>query len=303
MISSTAMNIAVNPNRCNGCTLCLQVCPDRIIGMENNVARINREWCLFCGHCAAVCPEGAIRLEGLPDELQIQTVEYSDQVLQPGQYDTGSLVQLMRSRRSCRRFRDKPVPRDALEDLVKIGTTAPSGTNSQGWTFTLLPERKDVQALGATTADYYRRLNRMAANPFIRMTSRLVHGNALQQYYENYYQTVKEALDEWDKRGTDRLFHGAPAAILVGNVSASSCPSEDALLATQNILLAAHSMGFGTCLIGFVVEAMRRDNKIGKKIDLERQENIYSVIAIGYPRDKFLRPTPRKHVQPRYWSV
>ena len=57
----------------------------------------------------------------------------------------------------------------------------------------------------------------------------------------------------------DRLFHGAAAAILVTGRRQASCPAEDALLATQNILLAAHAMGLGSCLIGFAVEAMRRD--------------------------------------------
>lgn len=302
-MTSFPVHVAINPNLCSGCTLCLQVCPDRAIGMENNVAKISKDTCLFCGHCAAVCPEEAIRLEGLPRELKLQSLQENEQVIQPGEFDVDALVRLMRSRRSCRRFREKAVARELLEDLVKIGITAPSGTNSQGWTFTLLPERKDVQALGALTAAYYSRLNRAAANPLLRIASRLVSGRVLQNYYEKYYKTVKEALEEWQKRGTDRLFHGAPAAILVGNSPASSCPAEDAMLATQNILLAAHAMGLGTCLIGFAVEAMRRDQRIGRKIGLERRETIYAVIAIGFPRDRFLRPAPRKLVEPRIWSV
>ncbi|MEZ4578721.1 MAG: nitroreductase family protein [Desulfobacterales bacterium] len=39
-------------------------------------------------------------------------------------------------RRSCRNYKETPVPASVLEDLVRIGITAPSGTNSQMWTFT-----------------------------------------------------------------------------------------------------------------------------------------------------------------------
>ncbi len=53
------------------------------------------------------------------------------------------------------------------------------------------------------------------------------------------------------EKGKDLLFHGAPAAIIVASKEEASCPSEDSLLATQNILLGAHSLGLGTCLVGF----------------------------------------------------
>ena len=89
------------------------------------------------------------------------------------------------------------------------------------------------------------------------------------------------------------------AAILVTGKKDASCPAEDALLATQNILLAAHAMGLGSCLIGFVVEAMRRDAKLRRQIGIADDEEIYSVIALGYPAVNYLRPANRKVVVPR----
>jgi nitroreductase len=112
---------------------------------------------------------------------------------------------------------------------------------------------------------------------------------------------VKEALTDWEQRGIDRLFHGAPAALLVGGKNEASCPAEDALLAGQNILLAAHAMGLGSCLIGFAVEAMRRERRIGKSLGMKKDEPVYAVIALGYPRETFQRPAPRRMVAPRVW--
>jgi len=63
-----------------------------------------------------------------------------------GDFDTAGLARLMASRRSCRNYSDRPIDRAILEDLVGIGITAPSGTNCQYWTFTLLPERRHVRA-------------------------------------------------------------------------------------------------------------------------------------------------------------
>ena len=84
-------------------------------------------------------------------------------MIQPGAFAPAALVDLLRSRRSCRSFRPEPVPVPFLEDLVRAAVTAPSGTNSQRWTFTLLAGRPAVEKLGAAVADFFRRLNRMSA--------------------------------------------------------------------------------------------------------------------------------------------
>jgi nitroreductase len=186
-----------------------------------------------------------------------------------------------------------------LLDLVKIGTTAPSGTNSQGWNFVVLPGREDVLVLGGMVSDYYRRLNRLAANPLLRGMVKIFAGDSLGRYYRNYFSSVAEALRQWQDEGVDRLFHGAVAAILVTGKKAASCPAEDALLATQNILLAAHAMGLGSCLIGFAVEAMRRDRSMRQKMEIPEDEEIYSVIAIGFPAVAYLHHAGRKVVEPR----
>ncbi|MCU0580898.1 MAG: nitroreductase family protein, partial [Syntrophales bacterium] len=85
----------------------------------------------------------------------------------------------------------------------------------------------------------------------------------------------------------DRVFHGAPSGIIVSSSPGASCPAEDALLATQSILLGAHSMGLGTCLIGFAVEAIKRDPAIQNFLEIPQEETVYSVIAIGYPAFKY----------------
>ena len=127
---------------------------------------------------------------------------------------------------------------------------------------------------------------------------RLTGNKTLQSYYENYFDTVEMALDEWDKAGLDRLFHSAPAAIVVAADKTSSCPGEDALLASQNMLLMGEALGLGSCLIGYVVEAARRDASINRLLDLDKKFQIYSVIALGHPAVKFLRPAGRRPLKP-----
>jgi len=231
-----------------------------------------------------------------------QTFAAERQWLAPGKYRTSDLVRLMASRRSCRCFTDQPVERAILEDLIKIGITAPSGTNSQAWTFTILPTRKAVASLAGDVASYFRRLNSTAENSMLRLFLKLIGKGELDAYYHGYYQKVRQALEEWHGAGKDRLFHGSTAAIVVGSRPGASCPAEDALLATQNILLAAHSMGLGSCLIGFAVAAMKKDPLIQQSLGIPSEEGIHAVIALGYPDEVYQRAAGRKKVIPHYFE-
>jgi nitroreductase len=101
----------------------------------------------------------------------------------------------MASRRSCRSFLDTPVDSRILEDLVKLGCTAPSATNCQLWTFTILPSRKDVEHLGRLVGDFYVKLNAMAEKSWLRSIMKLVGKPELDRYYKNYYEFVKQGME------------------------------------------------------------------------------------------------------------
>jgi nitroreductase/ferredoxin len=301
METDQTVTTVIDPDKCIGCGLCIPVCPKETISLEDGKARVTGAESLNCGHCAAACPEGAITV-GMLDPLleQFETFTVPDCWVPHGEFDTGTLVNLMQSRRSCRNFKDTLVEPNILEDLVRIGITAPSGSNCQLWSFTILPDRDAVLALGRQVGLFFERLNRMAEKWWLRSLLKLVNKPTLADYYANYYQSIKEGFERWEKEDRDILFHGAPAVIVVGSRNDATCPSEDALLATQNILLGAHTMGLGTCLIGYVIEAMKRDKRINQSIGLPKDETPYAVIALGYPNERYEKVAGRKSAILRY---
>ena len=302
MIDRTVTTI-IDQEKCTGCGLCVKVCPSETITMQDDKAVVTGDRSQQCGHCVAVCPADAIRVTAIDDDsFSFNTFKIHDRWLPHGDFDTAQLVRLMASRRSCRNYRDKAVSRETLQDLVKIGTTAPSGTNSQQWTFTLLPDRKSVLELVQHIELFFRRLNRMVKKRWLRVLLKWLGKRQLDGYYQEHYESVKQGLDDWEKLGRDRLFHGAPAVIIVGSKPGGSCPMEDALLATQNILLAAHSMGLGTCLIGYAVSVLAEDRTITRNIGIPDEESVHAVIALGYPDENYQTLIGRKKVVPRYFE-
>lgn len=291
----------IDADACIGCGLCISVCPKETLSLKNGKAVVCGTESMACDHCAAACPVDAIRVTAVDDPLsQFQTFTADTGWLPHGRFDTTALVNLMGSRRSCRNFADRPVDRQLLEDLVKVGVTAPSGSNCQPWTFTLLPDRDAVDRLGRRAGDFFRRTNRMAEKRWLRAGLKLVGKPELDAYYRLYYPTVKMGLAAWDRGERDLLFHGATAVIVVAADNDASCPSEDAMLATGNMLLAAHAMGLGTCLIGFVIEAMRRDKTMVRSLGIPDHETPHAVIALGWPDESYQRVAGRKPVTIRY---
>ena len=293
----------IDKDLCIGCGMCVSVCPSETITMLDDKAVISGDRSIACGHCEAVCPVGAVRVNELSDETSVLSTLAVDTSWMPhGKFDTAELVRLMRSRRSCRNYKTDPVERPLLEDLVRIGISAPSGSNCQAWTFTVLPDRKAVEGFGKAIIPFFKKLNRTAENSLLRGLLNVLGKKELSDYYRDYYPQIEEKIGQWEESGRDWLFWGAPAAIVVGSRPGASCPAEDALLASGNILLAAHALGLGTCLIGFAVAAMKKDSTIKEKIGIPSEERVYAVIVVGYPDETYHALTRRKESVVRYFE-
>ena len=295
MTLDRTVTTTIDRELCIGCGECVRVCPQGTISMQDKKACITGDNSLTCDHCRAACVSGAVTVGGIDESLSgFDSFQAERKWLPHGKYDIAGLVNLMQSRRSCRNYVDKPVEKTLLDDLVKIGITAPSGSNCQMWSFNVLPDRATVEKFAQRIKRFYENLNKTAEKSWLRFLLKLIRKPELDWYYKNHYQRVKEGLTEWNEKGKDLLFHGASAVILVASKKSASCPAEDALLATQNILLGAHSLGLGTCLVGFVVSAMNRDRKICDFVKLPEDESVYAVIAIGYPDERYIYVAGRK---------
>ncbi len=295
------VNTVIDRDACNGCGLCVKVCPSETITMVDGRAAVTGSESLNCGHCSAICPVDAVTVTSINEHITFDTFKANQKWLPYGKADLPDLVRLMGSRRSCRNYKDTPVEREKLNDLVKIATLAPSGSNAQMWTFTVLPERGAVLDFAEKVKGFFKETNRLAEKGWLRALLRLAGKPELQWYYENYYEKIKTRIEMSEASDYDPLFHGATAAILIGCRNGATTPAEDALLAAQNIDLAAHAMGLGTCFIGYAVTAMKRSRKIYRHLSIPENETVYAVIGVGYPDERWKRTAGRFSVVPRYY--
>ena len=122
------------------------------------------------------------------------------------------------TRYSCRDFKDTPLTGEQVEELVKAALAAPSAMNMQPWHIIMITDKSLVDELDAEGMNILR--------------------------------------DAEDKSGYERmmsrggkLFYNAPSLALVLS-DGSSWGTFDCGILCQNIVLAAESMGLGTCIVG-----------------------------------------------------
>ncbi len=65
----------VDRDRCNGCRVCVTICPYNAIEITNGKAHVNEVLCEGCGMCTAACPVEAIQLRNYREEQALEVVK------------------------------------------------------------------------------------------------------------------------------------------------------------------------------------------------------------------------------------
>lgn len=179
-------------------------------------------------------------------------------------------IDLIKSRRSIRSFLDKPVSREVLEVIIDCGRYAPTALGRQPWYFTVVTDGPLIREI---VHEVKKKIRLMLKFRFL-----------LPSFYP--YLKDKKFLAIARERAystEDRIFYAAPVLILISAPSRSPYRLKDSYLAAQNIMLASHSVGLGTCLVG-LGEAINKCPALRKKLNLPAGHRLQATIALGYPR-------------------
>jgi len=190
-----------------------------------------------------------------------------------------STMSAIYQRRAVRTYDDKPVSRDDIQLVVDAAIRAPSAVNCQPWVFVVIQEREIV-------ARYAK------------------EGRELLLNEPPVVEVVESGLPNMDRlrqmaSGADfELFHGAPALVVIYATSADGVP--DCFLAAQNLMLAAWTLGLGTCPIGLARPLFNRA-EVKEELGVSPEWPCALPITIGWPHGE-TAPTSRRPAQIIAWK-
>jgi nitroreductase len=102
-------------------------------------------------------------------------------------------------------------------------------------------------------------------------------------------EKLRKKIAEVTKYG--KFLADAPIGIVVAvDPEVSTHPVEDGALATQNMMLAAHALGFGTCWIGSYGSA--HEDRVKQILKIPEKKRLLSIFALGFPAE--VRESRRK---------
>jgi len=194
------------------------------------------------------------------------------------------LAESIEQRKSIRAFRQKPVPRGVLEEILGKALRAPSWGNTQPWRATIVGGESLQSIIGECVQ---RVLAGGAPSPDVEMP-KAWPGEMDRRYKENGRKLFAEiGIERGDrvKRDAHRLsmfrFFGAPQAIyLHQDRSLSAYSIFDAGLLAQNIVLLAAEKGLGSCLLA--VSVLYPD-VIRQHTGIPETDRVLIGLAVGYP--------------------
>lgn len=168
-----------------------------------------------------------------------------------------TFLELVKKRRSTRKYSVKPVPRKAIDRCLEAARLAPSACNSQPWHFIVIDDEELKSALAEKAFSGIYSMNSFAKEAPVLIVVVTERSNYIARL-GGYSKGIQYSL------------------IDIGIVC-------------EHLVLQAEEEGLGTCWLGWFNE-----KEVKKLLGLSKEKKIDVIISMGYPEGKEVRDKVRR---------
>jgi len=224
--------LQIDQNKCCRCQACVRDCSFGALAFSplgpDWAPEGGAERCTLCMHCFAICPTGALSIAGRnpaksakPDRLP----------------DAAQVFQLIQTRRTCRNYQQRNLPRPILRQLTDAMSWVPTGVNDHRLHFGLVDDIDRMR-------EFRKILNEklLSAIRNDTLAPEIAH-----------FKRFEAPL----AAGGDPIFRTAPHLVIASAPEDSPCPTVDPIIALAYFELLAHALDVGTTWCGLAYGAIR----------------------------------------------
>jgi nitroreductase len=188
------------------------------------------------------------------------------------------LFDAIRDRKSIRKFKQTPVPDEDIRKILNAGRWAPSANNTQPWSFIVIKDRAVLKSMAGAVREMIDRMIPYAESE--KQAQRLAtYKSNYYTFFENAPAVIAVCMEAYDA-GTDRLLAKMGYSTedikrlrpLPGLQSVSA--------AIQNMLLAIHALGYGSCWMTGPLVAQDAFERI---LGFEKEKSVAALLPVGVP--------------------
>ena len=281
--------IEIDVENCTKCKECVKDCVANLFYFDQDSLRLVdsfEDYCIECGHCEAVCPVNVIKLKFHTD------VELESSAKGDGIPSYNSFLNLVLNRRSIRRFKEKTITKDLIEKLLKVGKHSPTGSNSENVYYTVVQDKAIVAAISKHITNKMIKFANALEDPQGReFLKKSMPEEEFNQAVENLPKTkrilgrIEQGIDFWCWNGELLVIHGDKT---VGGLPTNGS------LAAAHIMLAAETLGLGTCSLGYLTYFINESKTIRELLKIPNNHIVGYSLTMGFPDVKYKRIPARK---------
>lgn len=191
------------------------------------------------------------------------------------------LKEVILGRRSIRRFLPDDIPEEDLMEMLECARWAPSDTNQQPWRFIVITNKEKIKELEHLCLREIERLQEKAVvEGYPEVARKLKVFGKYAVAFSGAPAVIILAGEPYRSRFTEEIFTPVFPAEHVETINKEES-IKSVSLAAQNLLLAAHALGYGACAMTGPVILAERD--IAALAGLREEEFVVMVIAVGRP--------------------
>lgn len=171
-------------------------------------------------------------------------------------------LQAILTRRSTRKLKTGPLPRELTEKVIEAGRKAACGSNSQTTHFIVI-ENQDILS----------ELAGIVRQEFAKM-----------EIQPDTYISLKNSINA-SKKGDYIFYYGTPVLIVTANKIGYGNAIADSACALENMMIAANALDLGSCWINQLhwLTDHREVRDYMEGLGLEKDETITGGLILGYP--------------------
>jgi len=191
------------------------------------------------------------------------------------------LIKIIEERKSIRAFRPDAVPKEKIEEILKLSIKAPSAINLQPWEF-IVVSGEEKNRLSRRLLKAYREKRISCAPGNVKPLPKTFgkRGAKTLQMMIPFFEQMGVDPNQFINEGSCN-FYGAPVAILI--CLDDSFPKErliDIGVILGYFILVSHRFGLGTCPIALITAY---EDEIKDLLNIPESKRVIIGIAIGYP--------------------
>ena len=283
--------IEIDHEKCINCLECVAECQSRLfleekIDSEDRVTFVDPySSCNQCGHCLSICPTDAIIYQSVERVIEIPKNSMNFNNLFP------QLKLLLQSKRSTRRYHPEPVSESEIKEVLDVMKYAPSASNARAWKFLILTDPKKIKTLSQKIVKTISLSRKLVTNFFIKKF--FIYGQLRKTIKEPSFTVSMDRIIGDSLVGKDPIFFNAPCVIFLYSPKYGNLAGCDSGVIMTYGMLAAESLGLGSCWAGIAQESLQRLRYLSKFIGIPRGHMVWGCFILGKPVPKFNRIPPK----------